>query len=127
MSYKLELPPRLSEFHDVFDVSHLRKCLQAPSKPETFKEVDQDSIDLNHDLTYRERPIHILEKDMFALLIEEKLTCIKSNGVTTPKMKPLGNVKIIFSKNFPSCSTLSYRISGRDSFKGGRSVTSHFL
>jgi hypothetical protein len=51
MSYKLELPPKLSEFHDVFHVSQLRKCLQAPNKPETFKEVDQDTIDLNHDLT----------------------------------------------------------------------------
>jgi hypothetical protein len=64
MSYKLELPPKLSEFHDVFHASQLRKCLQAPSKPETFKEVDQDTIDLNHDLTYRGRPICILEKDV---------------------------------------------------------------
>jgi hypothetical protein len=64
MSYKLELPPKLSEFHDVFHVSQLRKCLQAPNKSEIFKEVDQDSIDLNHDLTYRERPIRILEKDV---------------------------------------------------------------
>jgi hypothetical protein len=64
MSYKLELPPKLSEFHDVFHVSQLRKCLQAPNKPETFTEIDQDTIDLNHDLTYRERPIRILEKDV---------------------------------------------------------------
>jgi hypothetical protein len=27
MSYILELPPKLSEFHDVFHVSQLRKCL----------------------------------------------------------------------------------------------------
>jgi hypothetical protein len=64
MSYKLELPPKLSEFHDVFHVSQLRKCLQVPSKPETFKEIDHNSIDLNHDLTYRERPIRILEEDV---------------------------------------------------------------
>jgi hypothetical protein len=64
MSYKLEQPPKLSEFHDVFHVSQLRKCIQAPSKPETFQEVDQDTIDLNHDLTYRKRPIRILEKDV---------------------------------------------------------------
>jgi hypothetical protein len=64
LSYKLELPPKLSEFHDVFHVSQLRKCLQAPNQPETFKEVDQDTIDLNHDLTYDERPICILEKDV---------------------------------------------------------------
>jgi hypothetical protein len=64
LSYKLELPLKLSEFHDVFHVSQLRKCLRAPNQPETFKEVDQDTIDLNHDLTYRERPILILEKDI---------------------------------------------------------------
>jgi hypothetical protein len=64
LSYKLELPPKLSEFHDVFHVSQLRKCLRAPNQPETFKDVEQDTIDLNHDLTYRERPIRILEKDV---------------------------------------------------------------
>jgi hypothetical protein len=68
MSYKLELPPKLSEFHDVFHVSQLHKCLQAPNQHETFKEIDQDSIDLNHDLTYRERPIRILEKDVYITL-----------------------------------------------------------
>jgi hypothetical protein len=64
MSYKLELPPKLSEFHNIFHVSQLRKCLQAPSKPETFQAVDQDTNDLNNDLTYHERPIRILEKDV---------------------------------------------------------------
>jgi hypothetical protein len=55
ISYKLEMPAELSEFHDVFHISQLRKCLQVPSKPETFKEIDHNPIDLNHDLTYRER------------------------------------------------------------------------
>jgi hypothetical protein len=64
ISYKLELAPKLSEFHDIFHVSQLRKCLQVPNQPETFKEIDRDSIDLNHDLTYRERLIRILEKDV---------------------------------------------------------------
>jgi hypothetical protein len=64
MSYKLELPMELSEFHDVFHISQLCRCLQVPNKPETFKEIDHNSIDLNHDLTYRERPIRILEEDI---------------------------------------------------------------
>jgi hypothetical protein len=64
MSYKLELPTELSEFHDVFHVSQLRKYLQVPSKLETFKEIDPNTIDINHDLTYRERPIRILEGDV---------------------------------------------------------------
>jgi hypothetical protein len=64
MSYKLELPIELSEFHDIFHISQLRKCLQAPSKPEAFKEIDHNTINLNQDLTYRERPIRILEEDV---------------------------------------------------------------
>jgi hypothetical protein len=64
MSYKLELPPELSEFHDVFHVLQLRKCLQVPNKPETFTPIDHNSVDLNHNLTYRERPIRILEEDV---------------------------------------------------------------
>jgi hypothetical protein len=64
ISYKLELPPKMFDVHDVFHVSQLRKCLQVPNKSATFKEIDQDSIDLSHDLTYRERPICILEEDV---------------------------------------------------------------
>jgi hypothetical protein len=64
MSYKLELPAELSEFHDVIHVSQLRKCLQVPNKPETFTQIDHNSVDLNHDLTYWERPILILEEDV---------------------------------------------------------------
>jgi hypothetical protein len=64
MSYNLELPPELSEFHDVFHVSQLHKCLQVPNKPETFIPIDHNSVNLNHDLTYRERPIRILGEDV---------------------------------------------------------------
>jgi hypothetical protein len=64
VSYQLELPSELSEFHDVFHVSQLRKCLQVPDKPEVFKNIDHRSIDLNSDLTYRERPIRILAEDI---------------------------------------------------------------
>jgi hypothetical protein len=64
MSYKLELPPELSKFHDVFHVSQLCKCLQVPNKPETFTPIDHNSVNLNHDRTYRERPICILGEDV---------------------------------------------------------------
>jgi hypothetical protein len=62
VSYQLELPPELSDFHDVFHVSQLQKCLQVPDKPEVFKDIDHCSIDLNQDLTYLERPLRILEE-----------------------------------------------------------------
>jgi hypothetical protein len=52
----------LSELHDVFHISQLRKCLQVPNTPEAFKDIDYRAIDLYHDLTYRENPIRILEE-----------------------------------------------------------------
>ena len=64
VSYKLELPSNFPEVHDVFHVSQLRKCLQVPDKPEVFKNIDHRSIDLNQDLTYRERPVKILDEDV---------------------------------------------------------------
>jgi hypothetical protein len=56
------MPPELSEVHDVFHVSLLRKCLEVPENPEIFKNIDHRSVDINKDLTYREEPIHILEE-----------------------------------------------------------------
>jgi hypothetical protein len=62
VSYQLEMPSELSEVHDVFHVSLLRKCLEVPEKPEIFKSIDHRSVDINKDLTYREVPIRILEE-----------------------------------------------------------------
>ena len=36
VAYRLELPEELKDFHDVFHVSLLRKCLQVPEKPNAF-------------------------------------------------------------------------------------------
>ena len=62
VSYQLELPPELSDVHDVFHVSQLRKCLKVRDKPEVFKNIDHRMVDINQDLTYRETPLRILEE-----------------------------------------------------------------
>ena len=64
VAYQLELPPELSEVHDVFHISQLRKCLEVPDKPDVFWNIDHLSIDLNHDLTYCEAPVKILNEDV---------------------------------------------------------------
>jgi hypothetical protein len=61
VSYRLELPVELSGFHDVFHVSLLRKCLQVPLEKPTYSGIDFWTIDLNQDLTYRERPLRIMD------------------------------------------------------------------
>ena len=62
VAYQLELPPELSDVHNVFHVSQLRKCLQVPDKPALYKDVDHQAIDLQPNLTYHERPICIMDE-----------------------------------------------------------------
>jgi hypothetical protein len=56
VAYQLELPPQLSEVHDVFHVSQLKKCLRV-----TEEKLPMEYLDLGGDLTYSKRPIKILD------------------------------------------------------------------
>jgi hypothetical protein len=56
VAYQLELPPQLSEVHDVFHVSQLMKCLRMPEE-----QLPMEYLDLGGVLTYSERPIMILD------------------------------------------------------------------
>jgi hypothetical protein len=55
VAYQLELPPQLSDVHDVFDMSQLKKCLWILEE-----QLPMEELDLGGDLTYSERPINIL-------------------------------------------------------------------
>jgi hypothetical protein len=55
VAYWLKLPPQLSEVHDVFHVSQLKKCLRVPEE-----QLPMEYLDLGGD-TYSERPIKILD------------------------------------------------------------------
>jgi hypothetical protein len=56
VAYQLELPPQLSDVHDVFHVSQLKKCLRVLEE-----QLPMEELDLRGDLTYSERPIKILD------------------------------------------------------------------
>jgi hypothetical protein len=56
VAYQLELPPQLSDVHDVFHVSQLKKCLRVPE--EQLPMVD---LDAKEDLSYQDYPVKILE------------------------------------------------------------------
>jgi hypothetical protein len=56
VAYQLELPPQLSDVHDVFHVSQLKKCLRVPEE-----QLPMEYLDLGRYLTYSERPIKILD------------------------------------------------------------------
>jgi hypothetical protein len=57
VAYKLELPLSLVGVHDIFDVSQLKKCLNAP-----VDVVLPEVAPLEADLTYPEHPIKILDQ-----------------------------------------------------------------
>jgi hypothetical protein len=56
VSCQLELLPQLSDVHDVFHVSQLKKCLRVPEEL-----LPMEELDLEGDLTYSERPMKILD------------------------------------------------------------------
>jgi hypothetical protein len=56
VAYKLELPPQLSDVHDVFHVSQLKKCLRVPEE-----QLPMEEFNLGSDLTYCKRPVKILD------------------------------------------------------------------
>jgi hypothetical protein len=50
------LPMQLSDVHDVFRVSQLRKCLRVPEE-----QMPQKELTVREDLTYQENPVKILD------------------------------------------------------------------
>ena len=56
VAYELELPARLSDVHNVFHISQLRKCLRVPEE-----ELPLEELNVQDDLTYTEYPIKILD------------------------------------------------------------------
>jgi hypothetical protein len=56
VAYQLELPPQLSDVHDVFHVSQLKKCLRVPEE-----QLPMEDLNAKEDLSYQEYPVKILE------------------------------------------------------------------
>jgi hypothetical protein len=56
MAYQLELPNNLSDAHNVFHVSQLKKCLSVPEE-----QLPMEELSVPGDLTYTEYPIKILD------------------------------------------------------------------
>jgi hypothetical protein len=56
VAYQLELLPQLSDVHDVFHVSQLKKCLCVSKE-----KLPMEDLDAKEDLSYQEYHVNILE------------------------------------------------------------------
>jgi hypothetical protein len=56
VAYQLELLPQLSNVHDVFHVSQLKKCLRVPEE-----QLPMEDLDAKEDLSYQEYPVKIFK------------------------------------------------------------------
>ena len=56
MAYQLSLQENLSDVHDVSHVSQLKKCLRVLEE-----QLLAEDLEVQEDLTYIEKPTHILE------------------------------------------------------------------
>ena len=61
VAYKLELPEGLSGVHDMFHISQLKKCHAEMADIPLRDTVPLEAIQLDSDLTYKEKPVKILE------------------------------------------------------------------
>ncbi|PKA46391.1 hypothetical protein AXF42_Ash012250 [Apostasia shenzhenica] len=68
VAYRLALPSQMSGIHNVFHVSMLRKFISDPTKVINF---EPSVLELRSDLSYKEKPMKILTKDVKRLRNKE--------------------------------------------------------
>jgi hypothetical protein len=84
VTYQLELPPQLSDVHDVFHVSQLKKCLRVAKE-----QLPMEDLYAKEDLSYEEYPVRIMEMSERVLKTRRSI-CAWCNGATIPRKKLLG-------------------------------------
>ncbi|MBN8157065.1 hypothetical protein J0J30_24010, partial [Vibrio vulnificus] len=71
LAYRLALPSKLSQIHDVFHVSMLRKYRSDPSHV-----IPESDVQLTENLTYKEEPTRIVDYQM-KQLINKQIPMVK--------------------------------------------------
>jgi hypothetical protein len=122
MAYQLELPDKLSDVHNVFHVSQLKKCLYVPEE-----QLPMDELSVQGDLTYTEYPVKIL--DALTRVTRNKVIKIckvqwSHHGEDEATWEREKELRIDFPPYFPS---FLLNLEDEILVKGGRICNTHFV
>jgi hypothetical protein len=109
-AYQLELPPQLSDVHDVFRVSQLKKCLRVPEE-----QIPMEDLDTKEDLCYQEHPVRILETSE-RVTRNKKIKMCKVQWSHHTEDEATWEREEELKAEFPSFFSDSSESRGRDSF-----------
>jgi hypothetical protein len=110
VAYQLELLPQLSDVHDVFHVSQLKKCLRVPEK-----QIPMEDLDAKEDLSYQEYPIRIL-KTSERVTRNKKIKMCKVQWSHHTEDEATWEREEELKAEFPSFFSDPFESRGRDSF-----------
>jgi hypothetical protein len=120
-AYRLQLPESMSDIHNVFQVSQLHKCLKVPKS-----RIAEELVQIQKDLQYLEKLVKILDSAIRKTRNSEVKLC-KVQWSTEGEEEATSESEDSLRKEYPYLFSNQSESRGRDSFKWGRSVTSHFL
>ncbi|GKF97041.1 hypothetical protein Tco_0292862, partial [Tanacetum coccineum] len=119
VAYKLELPEELTNVHNTFHISNLKKCLSDESLVIPMKE-----LQLDDKLNFVEEPVEIMDREVKKLR-QSRIPIVKVRDGTLKEDHNLrGNAKIKFVPSIHICfqTSLRHPTKSQDeiSFKGRR-------
>ena len=110
VAYQLELPPELSEVHNLFHVSQLRRCISPPEKRTNVAE-----LELAKDLTYEERPFKFLE-EMERVTRSKAIKFYKVQREHHTEEEATSKREDILRASYPELFSQAIKSRGRDSY-----------
>jgi hypothetical protein len=110
----------LSDVHNVFYVSQLKKCLCVPKE-----QISMEDMTASEELSYQEYPSKILETSK-RVIRNKTIKMCKVQWSHHTKEEATWEREEELKSEFPSFFSDPSKSWGRDSFKGGRFVTSSF-
>ena len=100
VAYRLALPPKMSEVHNVFHISMLRKYANNPEH-----EINFNDIEVNNNATFNKGPVRILDHGVTNLRNKE-ISLVKVQWKHHDKARHLVNWKHKCGRSFHFCLVL---------------------